>query len=158
MQVYDCLEGEFIETITAGVNPSEKNVPPFNLRIHMDSSNQTLTWIPPNHLFHTDYIWGTVVHSVPGTKARKPCVHDLRTHTSVFTLSFHSISVCRLSPQLLCYHNSYLPLKPADLMHAWAFLIIPNPSHFQTWSNVITGALRPLNLQPMVTIKGSLSM
>ena len=121
-------------------------------------SNQTLTWIPPNHLFHTDYIWGTVVHSVPGTKARKPCVHDLRTHTSVFTLSFHSISVCRLSPQMLCYYNSYLPLKPADLMHAWAFLIIPNPSHFQAWSNVIIGALRPLNLQPMVTIKGNLSM
>ena len=37
MQVYDYLEGEFIETITAGVNPREKNVPPFNLRIHMDS-------------------------------------------------------------------------------------------------------------------------
>ena len=121
-------------------------------------SNQTLSWIPPNHLFHTDYIWGTVVHSVPGTKPRNICVQDLMTHTSVFTLSFHSIPVCRLRPQLLCYHNSYLPLKPADLMHAWAFLIIPSLSNFQAWSNVINGALRPLNLQPMVTIKGNLSM
>lgn len=79
------------------------------------------------------------------------------THQSSHWASIF-ISVCRLSPQLLCYHNSYLPLKPADLMHAWAFLIIPNPSHFQAWSNVITGALRPLNLQPMVTIKGNLAM
>ena len=72
MQVYDYLEGEFIETITAGVNPSEKNVPPFNLRIHMDS----------------------------------------------FQSDTNMDSSQSLSPQLLCYHNSYLPLKPADLMHA----------------------------------------
>ena len=85
MQVYDYLEGEFIETIIVESFQARRMSLLSIIEFTWTPSNQTLTWIPPNHLFHTDYIWGTVVHSVPGTKARKPCVQDLRTHFSLHT-------------------------------------------------------------------------
>jgi len=115
------------------------------------------TWAPPNHLSHKDHIWVTVVHSVPGTKTRKPSTRDIETHTPVFTLSFHFHLSTQAQPSAAVLPNSYLLLKPADLMHTRAFLSILNPSRFQASCKVITGPLRPLNLQPMVTMKGNLA-
>lgn len=86
MQVYDFLEGEFIETITAGVNPSEKNVPPFNLRIHMDSfqpdTNMDSSQSSVSHRLHL----GHCCPLCPWHKAQEHmCTRPHDTHFSLHT-------------------------------------------------------------------------